>query len=94
MSSGELAAAWENLNTPMLGSLQHGIDYVPETGPYMLHQGEQVTPAGGVNEFNLSISVDGSKSPYATGVAVRQEVEGFLSSNRGRKMVQETSRGR
>jgi len=74
-------------------SLQHGTSYVPETGLYNLHAGEQVSPAGS-SEFNLSIRVDGGASPYATGVAVRQEVEGFLSSNRGRKMVQETSRGR
>lgn len=28
-----------------LGSLQEGTDYVPQTGPYQLHQGERVVPA-------------------------------------------------
>lgn len=30
----------------ILGSYAQGTNYVPQTGPYMLHQGEKVTPAG------------------------------------------------
>lgn len=29
----------------LLGSFANGTDYVPQTGPYLLHRGEQVTPA-------------------------------------------------
>lgn len=30
-----------------LGSYEHGTPYVPQTGPYLLHKGESVTPASG-----------------------------------------------
>lgn len=75
-------------------SLQMGTHYVPETGLYTLHKGEQVTPAEGGNMFSMNISINESRTPRETGVAVRRELEGFLKSSVGRKMVQRTSIGR
>lgn len=34
----------------VLGSFKNGTDYVPQTGPYELHKGEKVTPAGAGND--------------------------------------------
>lgn len=34
----------------VLGSFRNGTDYVPRTGPYELHRGERVTPAGQNND--------------------------------------------
>ncbi|MHA1305277.1 MAG: hypothetical protein ACTSPI_16385, partial [Candidatus Heimdallarchaeaceae archaeon] len=100
---GEMGMAfqrwWEtldisNLNT--ISALQRGTDYVPKTGPYILHEGEAVIPAGESrnSEFNFYFSIDGSKSPYETAISVRREVEGFLRSSAGRKAVQLTAQGR
>jgi len=46
----------------LLGSYASGTDYVPETGPYLLHKGEKVTTAaenasGGCNQSNYEIIV-------------------------------------
>lgn len=75
-----------------VGSLQHGINYVPETGLYRLHEGEHVSPAGS-SEYNLNVTVYGSGSPRETAVAVRQEIEGFFRSSDGRKEIQNISKG-
>jgi len=45
----------------ILGGGQTGISYVPHTGPYMLHAGETVTPAG--STFNSSPTVNVYASP-------------------------------
>ena len=37
------------------GSYAEGTDYVPKTGPYLLHQGEKVTPAGQSAGNSISI---------------------------------------
>ena len=96
MRLDEMEQYWKDLNAPGLESYQFGTSYVPETGPYILHKGEAVIPAGesGNNEFNLYISIDGSISPYETAISVRREVEGFLRSSAGRKAVQLTAQGR
>lgn len=35
----------EQLRAPHISSYKHGTDYVPKTGPALLHQGEKVIPA-------------------------------------------------
>jgi len=96
MRPDEMEQYWEGLSAPGLENYQFGTSYVPETGPYILHKGEAVIPAGesGNSEFNFYISIDGSKSPYETAISVRREVEGFLRSSAGRKAVQLTAQGR
>jgi len=42
----------------LYGSYQEGINYVPKTGPYLLHQGERVTPDGGGSGGNTIILGD------------------------------------
>ena len=73
-----------------------GIFTGPESGyPVILHGTEKVTPVGkDYPEINMTINVNESKTPRATGQAVRKELEGFLKSSRGRKIVQQTSIGR
>jgi hypothetical protein len=51
---------------PVIGALipiQKGTDYVPSTGPYLLHEGEQVIPASGARNRsivqNISINLGG-----------------------------------
>ena len=59
---GSVASGF-NVPFPGVGGLpsgQFGIPYVPETGAYLLHKGETVTPAGrggGVINFYLSNSL-------------------------------------
>ena len=80
-----------------IGSGQHGIDYVPHTGLYHLHQGERVTPAGKDYpelQINLTVNVNGGNSPGATGRAVREEIEDFFDGSIGRKMIQQIAAGR
>ncbi len=46
----------------VLGSYRDGTDYVPRTGPYMLHRGESVTPAAANNaplQVELTLKGDG-----------------------------------
>lgn len=43
----------------VLGSFERGTNYVPKTGPYQLHEGERVTPAGG-DTFEVDVIVDGT----------------------------------
>lgn len=75
------------------GSYQMGTRYVPETGLYTLHEGEQVTPAGG-QQLVMNLTINESRTPRETGTVVRREMEGFLKSAVGRKMIQQTAIGR
>lgn len=88
-----------------LPKAQHGAIFSgPEGGyPVMMHGREAVVKLqdglgmddlGGKTELNLSISIDGSGSPRDVAIETRKEVEGFLRSNRGRKMVKQASIGR
>jgi len=43
---GKLAGAIEIAQLKVIGSFQKGTIHVPQTGPYQLHAGEQVVPAG------------------------------------------------
>jgi len=57
--------------------------------------GERVISAGGGDiEFTVNIAVNESKTPRETGMAVREEVEGFIRSARGRRIIQQSSMGR
>ena len=44
-----------------LGNYQHGTDYVPRTGLYKLHQGEQVIPPGksASTSSNVTVNING-----------------------------------
>ena len=85
--------------TAPLGSYQSGTDYVPETGLYKLHKGEWVGAAndshynGGGNVISFNVNISGNDSPQETGKAVRKEMEAFMQSGVGRKLVQSTARG-
>jgi hypothetical protein len=78
-----------------------GTNYVPETGFALLHKGEAVIPAQynrqesvGGNTASITINVNGAKDPVSTGKAVRRELECFINSNVGRKLVQNVAVGR
>lgn len=63
------------------GGYEHGTDYVPRTGPYMLHQGESVSPAGSrsgrdaMTIREITINVNGAQSPSQTARQIRDELE-------------------
>ncbi len=73
-------------------SYQHGTDYVPVTGPAILHRGERVTPPGEgasvIVNFQPSIQVDGSRDSMRASREITGEFERFMRG-RGRKIVQE-----
>jgi len=48
-----------NLDPLVLGSYATGTDYVPRTGPYQLHQGEKVTPAGQNRSSSNGVNITG-----------------------------------
>lgn len=49
--------SWGGLPGGLLGSYATGTNYVPKTGPYLLHQGERVTPAGeGSPAYSVSVT--------------------------------------
>lgn len=76
-----------------------GIFTGPESGyPVMLHGIEKVTPLGGAGReeasFVMNLTINESRTPRETGIAVRREMEGFMRSARGGKIIQERARGR
>jgi hypothetical protein len=93
---------WDNLIDLFSGGVPYyatGIDYVPNTGLAMLHEGERVTPAGYDypeigNQITFKITVNESKNAKATGLAVRNEIEGIIRSDWGRRLIQNTAGGR
>lgn len=42
----KLALGLQNVQSPVIAAFQRGTLHVPQTGPYMLHGGERVVPAG------------------------------------------------
>ena len=88
----DLIAAFEGL-----GSYQSGTDYIPKTGLYELHVGEQVIPVNQRNydgpQVSFTVNVAGSGKPKETAREVRKEMENFMISGIGRKLVQNTARG-
>ena len=80
-----------------LGSYQSGTDYVPKTGLYELHVGEQVIPVKQRNydgpQVSFTVNVAGSGKPKETAKEIRKEMESFMISGIGRKLVQNTARG-
>ncbi len=44
----------------LLGSFQSGTDYVPQTGPYLLHKGEAVVPANKNISNSVNVNMNGS----------------------------------
>jgi hypothetical protein len=62
-STASMAARYPNsaADVPGISGLQGfatGSDYVPRTGPYMLHQGEAVIPAGQNRGANIVTNID------------------------------------
>lgn len=67
------------------GGLAQGTDYVPQTAPYLLHQGEAVLPTdeaaayrrGGMGggTWNGDINISGAGDPQATAAAVMRELQ-------------------
>lgn len=51
------AAAW-GVGMSGLLSYQHGTSYVPQTGPYILHRGEEVISAGKTSKGEIHVHVD------------------------------------
>jgi len=80
------------------GSAQYGMEYVPRTGRYLLHQGESVATrerAGGVTLRFGDVVVNGGGDPRAVAEAVIEEVERRLrGASRLRVAVQDAARGR
>ena len=75
--------------TYAMPSYERGTDYVPRTGPAMIHQGEKITPAGQVGGFNgvIKIYLDGQEIPgrvkiIADGVVVERNRRGVNSTSR------------
>lgn len=65
---------WGGLPGGLLGSYATGTNYVPETGPYLLHKGEAVVPSGqnGGLTINVPVSVSGNN---ALASDLRNEIE-------------------
>ncbi len=82
-------------------SYQEGTSYVPKTGLYQLHQGEQVIPVHQrnydspevKNDISFVLTISESRTPEATGSVVKKELENFMKSGIGRKLIQNTARG-
>lgn len=72
-ASGINLSTWGGLPGGLLGSYATGTDYVPQTGPYLLHKGEQVIPAdkSGLT-INVPVSVAGNN---ALASDLRNEIE-------------------
>ena len=73
--SGVNIDTWGGLPGGLLGGYATGTNYVPETGPYLLHKGEAVIPAdknsGGLT-INVPVSVAGNN---ALASDLRNEIE-------------------
>jgi len=73
--SGVNIDTWGGLPGGLLGGYASGTNYVPETGPYLLHKGEAVIPAahnsGGLT-INVPVSVAGNN---ALASDLRNEIE-------------------
>jgi hypothetical protein len=64
-----------------MGSFQSGTDFVPKTGLYMLHRGEQVKRAGDVNMGGITINVRDGK-----GKEVAEEIVKALKYHTSREL--------
>lgn len=76
--SGINLEGWGGLPGGLMGSYATGTDYVPRTGPYLLHQGEKVIPAGG-NAPAYSVSVTNNLDGFnRLSSEIRNEVEDLV----------------
>jgi len=66
----------EGFVAPISG-YQHGTDYVPQTGSYLLHQGERVIPANQnqLQEIHVHLEVDGRQIGYVVAKESRSNSE-------------------
>ena len=75
-------------------SYEHGTDYVPKTGPYLLHEGEQVVPAGETPAGGSiyiapgAIVISGVSDPERAADLVLEKLYRSLRSGKGRKLVE------
>lgn len=60
-----------------IGSYQHGTDYVPQTGSYVLHRGEKVVTAeqNQPQEIHIHLDVDGRQIGYVIAKDIRSNSE-------------------
>lgn len=59
----------------LLGSYANGTNYVPQTGPYMLHRGESVTPAGASPDAIVAAIRDANFTIMIGGQVIDERVE-------------------
>jgi len=88
---------WEQVWQDLFPNYATGTSYVPETGPAYIHAGEQIIPTGydyPEMQTNININVYESKNPKQTAREVRHELEGFMRSGIGRRLVQDVARGK
>lgn len=75
-SAGGGASGGAGLIGGVLDSFATGTRYVPQTGPYLLHQGERVVPAsenmsgGGSGDINITVNMPSTDSATRTQTAV------------------------
>ena len=68
----------ETIYRHIAGSFQHGTNYVPQTGSYMLHQGEAVISAtqnAQPQEIHVHLDVDGRQIGYVITKELRSNSE-------------------
>ncbi len=86
-----------DLDGRILGGYATGTDYVPRTGPYLLHQGEQVIPAGqdaGEGSFTLQLGEGAIQVHVQADGEINSEQLGRAISNNLIKELKYNSRAR
>ncbi len=80
------------INTGLYGSYDTGTEYVPRTGPYLLHQGEKVVKAGesSGNVYFGDIVIQG----VSNGDEAVKKFQDYLRSPVGRREIFQAARGR
>lgn len=67
---------WGLAEGGLLGSFRNGTDYVPQTGPYLLHKGESVTPATsapGPQDWEINVYIGGEKIDERVDVRIERK---------------------
>jgi hypothetical protein len=66
---------WGLAEGGLLGSFRNGTDYVPQTGPYLLHKGESVTPAStpSPQDWEVNVYIGGEKIDERVDVRIERK---------------------